>query len=1203
MRFFVFLYTDYNSRMPKPKTTTPNDSKKRNTGSDDSKTQTLLWSALDLFFDNGVSIYQHHLKSYNFFVEHIVPYEVQRSNVIDEHESSDGAHMVRYCFRFDNLSLRPATLDNGTDYMTPMVARYRGLNYFGTLVGDVEQIQEKVDTVTHTRSVRVIGKEKMVPIARIPIMVRSKYCVTSISPETAREECRYDPGCYFIVNGNEKLVLCLERSAANKVFVFEKGEGSNKEYKALINSQRDDIDGMSYTTSLWVRLRPDGAIVVTSNFFNNSDIPLVTLMRALGASSDQDIVHRVLERGPNEDHMMYNKLMASFKISVQEDGSPITNAREAQEYVMYHSIHPKYSSHDPEVRLRQRRRHIQRILNDELLPHLSSGNETRCNFIGYMASHLLSVALGRQSPDDRDTFLNKRVELPGPLLGQLFRQAHSKMIRECSQYFKKKNVSDENPLLVISHIKPTYVEQVIKSSLLTGNWGNNKARNGIARPLDRLSYLKTITELRKIIVPNMDDKGSKMLSMRQVHPSQMGYVCLSETPEGEKVGFVKSLAQSAMISIPDPAATKLIYSAVTEHPSFQPTDEIPPHQWYRRFRVFINGDWIGFSKDVIALQHHILQLKLVGKLPRHIGVHLNIDTYEFNLRSDGGRIVRPLLRVNPDTLELYFPQTGMKVKTWEEFMATYPEAVEYIDVEQSVHTLIAPDIATLSKARAKRNAKNTKENPLDRYENAYSVYTHCEFHPSMILGMVVSNIPFCNMNQATRNMYQFNQAKQAMGLYTTNYLNRFDIANHLSHPQIPVVTTQGMRYSRLMDMPNGENVIVAIAPFAGYNQEDSMILNATSVARGLFISFSLKRYTSSIEKNQISSKDDLHMKPDPAIVDGVKADVNYEKLNERGYVKEETVVENGDAIIGKVSPALPSEKSTKLYHDKSEVYKGMYYGVIDKVQTGIINAEGYETYNMRVRSERIPQIGDKFSSRSGQKATCGLLVAQEDMPFTANGVVPDIIINPNCIPSRMTIGQLWEMVSSKVGAMKGTFMDGTPFEKRNPMDIANELKELGFDQYGYEEMYSGITGEKFPSLMFIGPCYYQRLKHMVADKMFGRATGPTMQLTRQPQEGRAKGGGLRFGEMERDGAIAHGMSLFLKERMMECSDLYSVHVCNICGLLVSKIKNSDGYFCKACDNMTDISLVQIPYAFKLALQELMAINIVGRIKPEQRCVT
>lgn len=1464
-----------------------------------------VWKLIELLFSNRRDLYRHQFENYDFFIEKIVPHEIKNINTIDEHEDPETNSIYSNRFVFSNISFKPAILENGTDYMTPMIARYRQLSYFGTVIADVKQIQERLDLVTGEQQFKVVTEEKAVPVAKLPIMVKSKYCTTTIIPEKAHEECAYDPGCYFIVNGSEKVVLSIERQAPNKIFVYEKRKDTEVDYRASVTSQSDNIEGtgLSYGYNVRLRMKAGGTILLTTNGL--TDIPVSIVLRALGVTDDEQLVTMVTQRPVADDLEMVNHLRATLDDCVDDDGQPIRTADEAILFLSKKASGVRLYSQNPDVRAKQKQAYIKKMMTEDMLPHIVGTTMDKAAFICLMIRRILSVCLQRTKPDDRDTFTNKRIEMPGILLGQLFRQNWNKMIKECGMYFRKKNVSDDTPVKVINQIKPLVIEQSMKSALLTGRWGLSKTKHGVARVLERLSYVQSVAQFRRVITPTLDEKNSKISSMRHVHASQVGFLCVVETPEGEKIGLVKNLSMSATITTSDLSSGSTLRRVIKDHEQTLDPSTVPSIEQHKYFWVVINGDYTALTKDPRSIVDYITDMKLANRINRYTSICIDADLKEVRLFTDSGRLIRPLLRVDPDTLRVHLSGkqlseidiTGVdtkKITNWETFLAKYPQVIEYVDVEQSPFSLISVYLSDLDNARKLKSLppQSVEADRTNRYANMYTPYTYCELHPSLNLGMTVSTIPFCNMNQSPRNLFQYAQAKQAMGIYATNWANRFDISNVLYHPQVPLVTTRAMDFTGLMDLPNGENIIIAIAPYSGYNQEDSLVLNATSVARGLFRSSNLKKYSSTIEKNQVSSQDDIHTKPDRNLVSNLRADVNYEKLNSMGYIEEETVVDNGDAILGKVSPINPSEKSVKVFKDKSEVYKGFHSGVVDKVQTGIINGEGYEMYNMRIRSERVPQIGDKFcytedhevlttqgwipiadittshkvaclvqgrrleyqhptetvrfnyegnmycvdtgrvslcvtpnhklwvsetapdavyglrqaqqahgldlmyksnceewnpgfspfiteghkffvfpggtvtvdlkawctlfgiflsigvlesdsisvpiqhkhvqevlqaceellklrptretglwrytntvvvrylskleearlpdwcfelpmtysramvfgilcqescredladdfmrlalhcgwssttrctlytainqplvtrdeacykyfdgtvyccsvpshvmyvrrkglpvwcgnSNRSGQKATCGILLPQEDMPFTEDGIVPDLIINPNCIPKRMTIGQLLEVVVSKTGALKGEFRDGTAFERRDMESVCSELEELGYDRYGYESVYSGISGRKMESRLFIGPCFYQRLKHLVADKIHARATGPTVMMTRQPPEGRTKNGGLRFGEMEMNAICAHGAAVFLKERFMECSDKYNVHICDTCGLMASKLKNHPGYFCKACDNTTDISLVQVPYAFKLLTQELMAINIVPRLR-------
>jgi DNA-directed RNA polymerase II subunit RPB2 len=487
-------------------------------------------------------------------------------------------------------------------------------------------------------------------------------------------------------------------------------------------------------------------------------------------------------------------------------------------------------------------------------------------------------------------------------------------------------------------------------------------------------------------------------------------------------------------------------------------------------------------------------------------------------------------------------------------------------------------------------------------------YTHCEIHPSVIFGTAASGIPFPDHNQSPRNAYQCAMGKQAMGIYALNFRERFDAMSHvLCYPEIPMVSPYMSKFYGAQSLPAGQNIVVAIMTYTGYNQEDSNMINRAALDRGRFRSIFYRTYKDEERKNQSSGEEEKFCKPDSVETKHMK-NAHYEKVAEDGFVPKDTYVTPDDILIGKVVPlrvatgnVLP--QGAKKQRDVSKMPRNNESGYVDKIYKNR-NGEGYSFVKIRMRQDRIPEIGDKFSSRHGQKGTMGMILNPEDMPQTSSGIVPDIIINPHCIPSRMTIAQLMETLLSKIGCMTGCLGDGSPFNATTVEDLAGILRDqYGMEPYGNEIMYNGYTGRMMETSIFIGPCYYQRLRHCSADKMHSRASGPLVMLTRQPAEGRAREGGLRFGEMERDCVVAHGMSEFTKERLMECSDAFSCYSCKDCGLMAIANPEQSIWACRGCGNTTNFSHINIPYATKLLLQELETMNISSRIITQQKLIT
>jgi DNA-directed RNA polymerase II subunit RPB2 len=610
---------------------------------------------------------------------------------------------------------------------------------------------------------------------------------------------------------------------------------------------------------------------------------------------------------------------------------------------------------------------------------------------------------------------------------------------------------------------------------------------------------------------------------------------------------------------------------------------------YALTKIFVNGNWVGMSNDSINLFHLLKKSKRLGVINVFSSISFDFKMNEIHIFTDAGRCCRPLFVVENNKLTISKEDLKDDKLIWNNLIVRTLKknknkldknitegCIEYIDTTESFNSMIA---------MTQKDLKNMKQK-----------YNYCEIHPSLILGVLSSCIPFSNHNQSPRNTYQSAMGKQAMGIYATNYKNRMDTNAHILHyTSNPLVNTNIGRLLPSKNIPNGMNVIVAIGSYTGYNQEDSVILNQSSIDRGLFRSTYYRTYKDDEKKLQSSGDEEKFTKPDPNITKGMKPG-SYSKLGPDGMIEENTFVNSNDIIIGKVMPIKNMrDKQKKVFKDASTMLKNNESGYIDKVYTNC-NGDGHHFCKVRIRSERIPNIGDKFSSRHGQKGTVGMLYRQEDMPYTKDGITPDIIVNPHAIPSRMTIAQLMECLLGKTCATIGGYGDATPFGDTDIKDIGNILEEhCGFEKYGNEILYNGITGKQLEVKLFIGPTYYQRLKHMVDDKVHSRATGPKVLLTRQPPEGRSRDGGLRFGEMERDCMIAHGTLQFLKERTMDVSDNYRIYTCNDCGLITQVNFEEKISKCKKCNNYINFSEIRLPYACKLLIQELESMNIAPRL--------
>lgn len=927
---------------------------------------------VDLYFSQPKVLYSHLFSSFHQFIEEIIPYSLEEeTNYFYDNVTKDAIYL--YGFKFEDTKILPPVRERDNEIVFPQMARKNFLNYFANVNAKVTQFQEKVDLHTGEITRKNIGESEEVVVASIPIMVKSKYCATSLKPETSKYECKYDPGGYFIVGGQEKVVVSIEKMIDNKILVFGKSDSSfpkGKMYTSQINSRKHDWS--ENLQIIAIRNNKDDSLVITTSQL--VEIPVMVLLRALGIENDRELVSRITN--DLDDVPMVNLLRSSLENSVDDEGNIIKTREEAMKYLMTKmKSGRRISQSDENIANAQKKLLLDKIITKDLLPHLGADIPGKASFICLMIKKILIVMLGRKEEDDRDAFENKRVETPGVLLGQLFRQNFNKMLKEIGRLFRRKNNSDENPINMVSQITPTTIEQGIKSGLATGIWGLSKTKAGAAQSLSRLTWLQTISYLRRIKSPNMDTSTAKITSIRQINNVQAFFVCNVETPEGQPIGTAKSLSMMATITPRLESQTQLIDSLIKEHPKLKHPFSVNPEDINNMIKVFHNGSWKGVLdiNEGYSFFENLKKMRRESKINKFVTITLDYFEKDLYIYTEAGRLIRPLLVVKDNNIplskaivnDIKKELTGEnKSSGWNKILLKYPELVDYEDIESSRHLMFAMDMQMLyeNKENSLRDISKDEIIKPNRYGKfRYVKYTHSEFHPSMMLGTIVSTVPFINHNPSPRAIIFFSQAKQAVGIYSTAYKDRMDISNILYHPQVPLVGTKASKYNRFDDIPSGENIIVAIMSYKGYNVEDSIMINQTSLDRGLFRADSLRKYSSKIEKNPSSSQDDIFMKPDRNKVTGMTRG-NYEKLNEKGFVPEETVITKNDVLIGKVSPIQPTSDN-KVFKDKSELFKSNVDGVVDRVHRDIFNNDGYEMISMRVRMERPPIIGDKFCQK------------------------------------------------------------------------------------------------------------------------------------------------------------------------------------------------------------------------------------------------
>jgi len=1706
-------------------------------------------------------LYNHIHESYNHFVEDIIYNILINEDHIFNEEMEDNKIYYDKLRFVGKPSLKLPINEMTDEIIYPEQARIYNLSYMSKLVCNVEQILEIIDLNTNEKTEKKISEEKDVLIGKIPIMVKSQYCSTVRIKNNNNTECKYDVGGYFIINGNEKVVLTLERICTNKVFIFIRTDikTDKKVYYAQLNSKNDKTNEIQKTI---IEIDNTNKVVIRTPKFIGS-IPIFILMRACGIETDKDIIKYIVYNIEDEEMIDF------IKYSIDNTKNELTKMTiitqdDALDFLINKLKYKlKIISKDvKEIKIEKRRKMLKE-LDKEFIPHLGGivdNNIIKKGFyLGYIANKLIKCYLKRTLPDERDNYINKRLETPGILLGELFRVSLKKIITDINKYFKKKIKtiqSKEDRPNIINQIKSSFIEQGFKSALSTGTWGTGlNAETGVANILQRLTYVQTLSYLRRIITPGIDAAKNKVTSIRMIDNNQNFYICPVESQDGITIGIIKHLALSATISITEKSQIKIIKNLLKT--KIKNINEVAYNKLKNMTKLLINGDFIGVIEDGLKITNELKQKRIDGQIMKTVSIIFNLDDKEINIYTDYGRLYRPLLKVENN--ELVITKKNLNelengaIKTWDEFLRKNPKTIEYIDMEESQYTMVAMTIKNLQENKKKQEDTKIEGDNLNRYKNVYVNYTHAEIHPYLMLGIISGLAPFSNYNPSPRNVFNFAQTKQAMGISTTNHRYRLDISYMLHTLYKPIVTTKIADYVNVTEMPAGENVVVAIMCYTGYNQEDSIIINESAIKNGLFLTTSYKKIEEKITKDSTTSKDDKFLKPDIDNIIEMKS-ANYEKLNESGFVQKETKIEDGDVVIGKITP-ITGDINGRSYKDSSHIYRSYKSAIVDRVYNNIKNDDGYDIYKLGIRSEHKPEIGDKFAcvsknteiltingwkyfknltkeddvatlkddkyiyyekpknifeynnngkmykiqsqfvdlettlnhkmyvlvpqnvkeknkdnyelieakniigkyvcyknnainnlpnvdtfyinnfekdkeqlkldmniwlnffgiwisngfikyktcmirtgghkkelneilindckklnlklhyckkskmfniynksiysylkkinsnkinkslpnwvwnlsqsqciilldsliygsrhitkdgnnlyytvsknlvndiqklafhagyfanyyyiknkyvikinkcenntqvnheeiheeiidyndkvyccevisgiiyvrnngipiwtgnSRAGQKGTCGIILPRKDMPITNDGIVPDLIINPNAIPSRMTIGQLIECIVAKYASLKGVYIEGTPFNDITLEDIYIKLKEYGFNEYGLETLYNGITGHKMDVQIFIGPTYYLRLKHMTIDKMHclttdhevltnngwkfydqidinkdkactlknneimydnieeipignytgyiykfegeyyklvttdnhklysynekknknelkqaqfyytdydynvnnetiykmddykinnvknmnkylqilfdeminnnkenkifynlsreqnisiltkvsyknlsievcnilqiicihagydgimiknttneyysiyvnkekkkkfkltkivlmenikvfcltvpngifcvklngnvcwtgnSRSRGVMQMLTRQPSEGRARDGGFRIGEMEKDALVAHGGAMTLQERLLDTSDIYNLYVCEICGTIATKIIDKNEWECKICNEKTNINKIILPYSYKLMTQELQSINIKSR---------
>ena len=1101
-------------------------------------TEATQFQVLDTFV-RDCTLTHHQQQGYEYMLR------IQLQKIVQESPTMmvELSKSKKYTCTFGQLHIERATL-------SPQEARLRDLTYDVQVFVDLQEEFFEWDEVKKEYQSAESNFHKYVPLFRLPVMVKSSRCsLFGLSNERCVQlgECHNDPGAYFIINGKERVLVPQERINYNTTFVFEGDE--KYPYAAEMRSMSEET---GHSVLLQTKINKDGKHFLFSLPYMGKEVETGAVFKALGFTTAE--VVQLIAPSTEKELVLVERLIRE---------TVLLNTRDK---AIRHIS--KASMHKVEDDEQRRFHYTQQVIENEMFPHMGRSTLVqKAVLIADMVRKLIRTFIGTRSVDDRDNVSKKRIEGPGVLIADLFRMNLKRYCETLKKSFEKR----QDVLTAMS--RNNTITTSLKHVFSTGNWAaqkNSYVRSGVSQIMSRLTYPATMSHLRRLTIPI--GKEGKNVKIRQIHPTQLFFVDIIESPEGKNIGIVKNIALTTNLSVGCNAILVRHYLQEMEH--FLSTDLIrqePYRSKEGKTLLYVNGALLGFTMAAHQMYLEMLRARNVDKVwSEQVSITWDVDDAELRVWCDAGRMMRPVFVVENN--QLLFRKEHLS-KQWHEWLRM--DLIRYIDSYEVEQSLIA-----------------MKPSDLLEFGNANVQYNYCELHPAAMLGVCSAVIPFPEHNQSPRLVYQASMVKQALGMYALSFSQRFDTIAHVMHyPQKPMVQTQFDEMFGYNEMLTGCNPIVAIATYGGYNQEDSVMMNQSAVDRGMFVHTCYKTMSTQENKKANNSYEKIEFPPEH-----VQNKANdYTKLAANGLIPRGTPIVKGDVLIGKTMTKVQRD-DVEIITDCSLVVGVGEEGIVDEIWEGE-NEDGYRMLKVRIRQLRIPEVGDKVASRSSQKGVTGILLRQEDMPFTSSGITPDLIINPHSQPSRMTISQLIECLLGKTCALQGRIGDATAFSASSihPVEaISNTLVSLGFQRHGNERMYNGYTGEMMEAEIFMGPTYYQRLKHLVKDKMHSRSTGNVTMMHHQPSEGRSRDGGLRTGEMERDSLIAHGGSLFIKETFFDMSDEYHVNVCRDCGVILSKKTG-----CRLCGRENMNVRLNIPYCTKLLFQELMAMGVSVRISPQQ----
>ena len=1186
------------------------------------------------FEENDFALTRHHIDSYEQCMLHEIPTIIHTANPIvflkGELNKAEGIYAYRVELFIGGDVPTPAelglqilppvlSLDSGHTVrrLLPNEARLRNLTYSAQIQADIlVRVTFTTETApgVYSRKTETAPPIRGFPLFKMPVMLRSCLDPTGVQDPVRLEEmgeCRNDYGGYFIICGSEKILITREEQAFNSLYVEQKlanDLNGEKAYASVVSLHPET----KQTRRVAVTVIKDGSIRVGIPMIRGT-VPLFVLFRAIGVESDEDIV-RMIYPAPHEQE---GDLIPSIY-----DAYPILNRFLAIKYIS--SLTKGFTE-----------AHVFDIVQNLMLPHVQDEPLARAQYLAEMVRAALSAAAGKREKTSRDDMRNKRFLTTGTLVRELFNGCFKdfkaaftlttdRTYRANSDMYTGSRIFD---LFTGKNLMTLFQPATLDKAILRGfrgKWGTNErnTKSGVMQPLARISYLDATSHMRRVV--SDFPASEKSTGPRKMHTSQVGYFCTSETPTGSHIGLTKNMSIMTQFSLS--AATRPVYDWLKAKGGVIMVGDTTASIRAKAATVQMNGGTVGFTLDPVGLVRTLRFMKWTACLSVTASISFSTSDNMVRIYLDEGRPVRPLWHLNGEGTAFVERLPVLMTLSWPtlvfgSFPATAEGAalrsVRFLDPlgENPAATfaeykaLLAP-VAGFIEYCDPMEMNEAYVSWWGDSESLKPEHTHCEIHPSTLTGLLGSMIPFSNHNQAPRNQLSGSQSKQGIGTMVTNLGTRFDTYSHqLCYGEAPLCTTLFYDVIGRGEMPYGFNCIIAAASITGYNQDDGLIINSDSIERGMFKSLSFRSYDAVEEVDPIS-KVHSHIGNPEAIPSwsktALRAGVDYSLLDERGIIRVGAIIQEGTVLVGRYK-VIPGTNEIK---DDSVMPKLYTQGRVDSVAV-IHQDNGHLLVRVRIIEMRDPVLGDKFSSRHGQKGTIGALVRAIDMPRTAEGIVPDVIVNPGGLISRMTVAQLVEMVAGRAAAEVTMRMNATSFCNSGDIvrQVGDVLEGLGAERTGENIMYSGVTGEQIRTQIFMCPLYFMRLKHLTEDKVNSRGQGRKEVLTHQPTGGRANEGGLRVGEMERDSLTAHGISSFLQESMMKRGDAATFWICNGCGRIPIFNEAEKLFVCPTCDgplNFTGLtpetltlqlptkkrrasfSKIEMPYVMKLIDQEMTA---------------